>query len=129
MMNNFDITAIEDEVITIIRNLNVSSKVYPNRPKVAEPANDFVVVSLANGVTDLAAYGEGTIAIDLFAKDADYVKNKKKLSSMYQKLRNGFPASSGKLIFDTEWNTLGDTPDDFGFHARLIRIKVTIKAI
>jgi hypothetical protein len=84
---------------------------------------------LANGVNDFAAYGKGTIAIDLFAKDADYVKNKKKLSSMYQKLRKGFPAASGRLLFDTEWNILGDTSDDFGFHARMIRISTTIKAI
>lgn len=129
MINDFDITTIEDEVIRIIRNLGVSSKVYPNRPKEAEPANDFVVVGMVNGVTDLSAYGECTIRIDLFAKDLDYVKNKKKLSAMYQKLRNGFPASSGRLLFDNEWNILGDTPDDFGFHARLIRVKTIVKAI
>ncbi len=129
MINDFDITTIEDEVIRIIRNLGVSSKVYPNRPKEADPANDFVVVSMVNGVTDLSAYGECTIRIDLFAKDLDYVKNKKKLSAMYQKLRKGFPASSGRLLFDNEWNILGDTPDDFGFHARLIRVKTIVKAI
>lgn len=128
MTNNFDITAIEDEVIAIIRNLGVSKKVYPNRPKEAEPSSDFVVVGV-DGVDDLAAYGESTISIDLFAKDIDHIKNRKKLSVMYQKLREGFPASSGRLLFDTEWNILGDTPDDFGFHARLIRISVTIKAI
>lgn len=129
MTNNFDITAIEDDVIGIVRNLGVSQKVYPNRPKAADPANDFVVVSTVNGVSDLAAYGKCIIRIDLFAKDIDSVKNKKKLSLMYQKLVKGFPASSGRLLFDTEWNILGDTPDDFGFHARMIRISTTIKAI
>ena len=48
---------------------------------------------------------------------------------MYQTLVAGFPAESGRMLFDKEWNILGDTPDDFGFHARLIRIKTTIKAI
>ena len=129
MINNFDITAIEDEVIEIVRNLGVSKKVYPNRPKAAEPATDFVVVSTANGVNDLSAYGECVIRIDLFAKDIDSVKNRKKLSVMYEKLVKKFPASSGRLLFSTEWNTLGDVPDDFGFHARLIRIQTTIKAI
>ena len=129
MINDFDITIVEEEVTKIVRNLGVSSKVYPNRPKVADPANDFVVVSTVNGIKDLSAYGECVVMIDLFAKDNDYVKNKKKLSAMYQKLRNGFPASSGRLLFDAEWNTLGDIPDDFGFHARLIRINTTIKAI
>lgn len=129
MINDFDITAIENEVIGIIRNLGISKKVYSNRPKAADPANDFVVVGLVNGVEDMSAYGECTIKVNLFAKDLDNIKNGKKLSYMYQKLREGFPASSGRLIFSTEWNILGDTPDDFGFHARLIRINTTIKAI
>lgn len=128
MINDFDITTIEDAVIEIVRNLGVSKKVYPNRPKAADSSTDFVVVGV-DGVDDLAAYGECTVSIDLFAKDIDYVKNRKKLSVMYQKLRKGFPASSGRMLFDTEWNILGDTPDDFGFHARMIRIQTTIKAI
>lgn len=127
-MNDFDISKIEDEVIGIIRGLGISSKVYPNRPKAAEPASDFVVVKV-DDVTDLAAYGECVVSVDLFAKDIDYVKNRKKLSAMYQKFRKGFPASSGRFLFDTEPNVLGDTPDDFGFHARMIRIQTTIKAI
>lgn len=128
MMNDFDISMIEDEVIEIVRNLGVSKKVYPNRPKATESATDFVVVRV-DGIDDRHAYGECTISIDLFAKDIDYVKNRKKLSVMYQKLVKGFPASSGRLLFDTEPNILGDTPDDFGFHARMIRISATIKAI
>lgn len=129
MINDFDITAIENEVIAIIRNLGVSKKVYANRPKAADPASDFVVVSTLNGIEDLSAYGKCVIRVDLFAKDIDNIKNGKKISSMYQKLRQGFPASSGRLLFDTEWNILGDAPDDFGFHARMIRINTTIKAI
>lgn len=128
MINDFDITTIEDAAIEIVRNLGVSKKVYPNRPKATDSAADFVVVGV-DGVDDRAAYGECTVSIDLFAKDIDNVKNRKKLSVMYQKLRKGFPASSGRLLFDTEWNILGDTPDDFGFHARMIRINTTIKAI
>lgn len=128
MINDFDISTIEDVVIEIVRNLGVSKKIYPNRPKATDSATDFVVIGV-DGVDDLSAYGSCTISIDLFAKDIDYVKNRKKLSVMYQKLRKGFPASSGRLLFDTEWNILGDTPDDFGFHARMIRISTTIKAI
>ena len=129
MMNSYDISEIRQEVMNIVRNIGVSKKVLPNRPKATSPATDFVVVSLVNGVSDLAAYGDCTIRIDLFAKDIDGIINDKKLSNMYQSLIAGFPAASGRLIFDTEWNILGDTPDDFGFHARLIRIKTTIKAI
>ena len=128
MTNDLDITMIEDAVISIIRNLGVSQKVYPNRPKAADSTSDFVVVRV-DGVEDLSAYGTCAVSVDLFAKDIDSIKNRKKLSVMYQKLRSGFPASKDRLIFDTEWDILGDTPDDFGFHARIIRIQTTIKAI
>lgn len=128
MTNNFDISAIRKEVMGIVRTLGVSKKVYPNRPKVAEPAADFVVVDVG-GVDDLAAYGQCTVELHLFAKDIDFVMNDAKLSVMYDKIAKGFPASSGRLLFDTEPNVLGDTPDDFGFHVRIIRIKTTIKAI
>ena len=127
-MNAFDITAIEDDVREIVRNLGVSSKIYTNRPKEADPATDFVVVSVSGTVADLRAYGTCIVVVDLFARDNDSFKNGKKLSAMYQKLADGFPPSTENLIFDTEWNILGDTPDDFGFHARRIRIRTTIKA-
>lgn len=127
MTNDFDITMIEDEVTSILRSAGFS-KVYPNRPKAAESASEFVVVE-SDDTHDLSGYGETVIIISLFAKDIDSIKNKKKLSVMYQKMRKGFPAASGRLIFDREWRILGDTPDDFGYHARIIRIKTTIKAI
>lgn len=127
-MNAFDITVIEDEVREIVRSLGVSSKIYANRPKEADPSADFVVVSVSGTTSDLRAYGTCTVRVDLFARDNDSFKNGKKLSAMYQKLANGFPSSTDNLIFDTEWNVLGDTPDDFGFHARIIRIRTTIKA-
>lgn len=129
MMNNFDITAIEDEVKGILRSLKVSERIYSNRPKSADTATDFVVAMVSGEVNDLSAYGECMISIYLFAKDIDYVKNGKKLSAMYQKVVKGFPASSGRLLFDITPQISTDIPDDFGFHRRLIRINTTIKAI
>lgn len=128
-MSVFDQTMIRDEVRRIIKNLGVSKKVYPNRPKEMESASDFIVVEISGSVRDLAVYGECVIVISLFAKDNDSFMNDKKLSVMYQKLVSGFPAASGRLLFDTEWDILGDTPDDFGFHVRMIRINTIIKAI
>lgn len=129
MTNNYDISAIRQEVMDIVRNIDVSRKVLPNRPKSTSPASDFVVVDLVNGVRDMAAYGSCIISIDLFAKDIDGVMNDKKLSNMYRTLIAGFPAASGRLLFDSEWNLIGDIADDFGFHARMIEIKTIIKAI
>jgi hypothetical protein len=127
MMNDFDITAIEQEVLNAVKALNISKRVYVNRPKSAPQAQDYVVVNVKGGVRDQAAYGECLIYIYLFAKDVENMKNGKKLSVMYQKLRQGLPPSTDKLLLDTEPNILGDTPDDFGFHARIINIKTIIK--
>ena len=129
MMNDFDITAIEDEVKGILRGLGVSQKIYSNRPKAANSSNDFVVAMLSGDVQDKEAYGECMFSIYLFAKDIDNMKNSKKLSAMYQKFRKGFPASSGRLLFDILPTIGRDIPDDFGYHRRQIRIQVIIKAI
>lgn len=128
-MNDFDITMIEDEVKGILRNLKVSDKVYSNRPKAAESSSDFVVALVSGEVRDMDAYGECMVSIYLFAKDNNGIKNGKKLSAMYQKIRKGFPASSGRLLFEISPLQSSDMPDDFGFHRRLIRIQTTIKAI
>lgn len=129
MMNDFDITMIEDEVKGILRNLKVSDKVYSNRPKAAESSSDFVVALVSGEVRDMEAYGECMVSIYLFAKDNNGIKNGKKLSAMYQKIRKGFPASSGRMLFEVSPAQSSDIPDDFGFHRRLIRIQTTIKAI
>jgi hypothetical protein len=129
MMNDFDITAIEDEVRNILKNIGVSQKIYANRPKATDTANDFVVAMVSGEVQDKQAYGECMFSVYLFAKDIDNAKNSKKLSVMYQKFRRGFPASSGRLLFDVMPTISRDTPDDFGYHRRQIRIHITIKAI
>ena len=129
MINDFDITAIEDEVKGILKGLGVSQKIYSNRPKAADSASDFVVAMVSGDIQDKDVYGECMFSIYLFAKDIDNVKNSKKLSAMYQKFRKGFPASSGRLLFDVLPTIGRDTPDDFGFHRRQIRIQITIKAI
>lgn len=126
--NNFDITAIEDEVKQIVKALGVSAKVYTSRPSESSPANDFVVVNVSGGTEDLKAYGECIVDVNLFTKDVDGFKNGKRLSVMQKKIADGFPASSGRMLFDTDFNVIGDTTDGFGYHARIIRIKTTIKS-
>lgn len=128
-MNSFDITAIEDNIINILQGLGISKKIYPNRPKAAETTTDFVVVMVSSDIMDRAAYGECVVSIYLFAKDVNNVKNGKKLSSMYRKFVEGFPASSGKYLYEIHPDIGRDVPDDYGFHRRLIRLQTTIKAI
>lgn len=128
-MNDFDISDIEARLKTIVRDeLKVSATVYNNRPKSAEiSGNDFCVVKVSGTVRDMAAYGECTVSIHLFAKDISNQKNGKKLSVMYKKLVAGLPYNDDRYLFDETPNIVGDTADDYGFHARIVQIPTIIK--
>lgn len=136
MLNDFDISDIEWLVTGAVRTLNVSAHVWNNRPKATDDSiNDFVVVKVTGGITDKSALGKARIAIHLFARDVAEMKNSKRLSVM-QKALESLPAqidppsgSSVKGIFiDGKPRIVGDTPDDFGFHARIISTSILIKA-
>lgn len=131
MNRNYDTTAIEETVRTALRDIKVSDKVYCNRPKaVANSVSDFVVVSVKGSVYDYEAFGTCNISISLFAKDVENIKNGKKLSAMQRKITENFKGSCGNLLIDKHPRILGDTPDDFGFHARVILFNnVTIKSV
>ena len=95
---------------------------------------DFVVVKVTGGITDKAAFGQTRLAVHLFARDIAEMKNSKKLSVMQKKLVNlplwiqpDTPGAGHGLLIDGNPRVVGDTPDDFGFHARIITFKVTIK--
>ncbi len=128
-MNDFDITDIEETLKGIVRGAGVSQTVYSNRPKATtSPKDDFVVVSVAGKVDDVSAYGQCKVFVYLFARDVQAVKNGKKLSKMYQALRAGLPGFAGRYEFDRRPSVLGDAPDDYGYHARVIELFVTIKS-
>lgn len=131
MNSNYDITTIEENIRAVVRGLSVSSHVYCNRPQaVADSVSDFIVVRVGGSVTDLATYGRCNVYVSLFAKDVNNLKNGKKLSIMYEKLVNGFPTSSGDLLITSHPTVVGDTGDDFGFHARIVQFNnVIIKAV
>lgn len=127
MNENYDITRIEECVRDIVRSLDVSQNVFCNRPKaLPESLADFVVVKVSGTVFDLATYARCTIRVDLFAKDVNSIKNGKKLSVMYQKLVEGIPSMVDKIFLTTSPNIVGDTGDDFGFHARMLQFNNTI---
>lgn len=128
-MNDFDSSDIENVVIGTVRTLGVSGTIYHNRPKATtSEKEDFVVVSVSGGVEDRAALGECTVLISLFARDVQQEKNWKKLSVMYKKITAGFPHGEGRYIYDGEPRVLGDVPDDYGFHARVMELRVLIRA-
>lgn len=128
-MNDFDITDIEETLKGIVRKAGVSQAVYSNRPKAtSSPKDDFVVVSVAGRVDDAAAYGQCKVFIYLFARDVQAVKNGAKLSRMYQALRAGLPGFEGRYEFDRRPSVLGDAPDDYGYHTRVVELSVTIKS-
>jgi len=137
MINDFDITDVEKLVADAVRNLGVSAHVWNNRPKATDDTiDDFVVVKVSGGISDKAAFGQTRLAIHLFARDIMEMKNSKRLSVM-QKALGSLPLwiePTGEnpphgILIDGHPRIVGDTPDDFGFHARIITFRLYIKAV
>ena len=135
-MNDFDITDVERLATEAIRGLGISEHVWNNRPKATDDSiAEFVVVKVTGGITDKAAFGQTRLAVHLFARDISEMKNSKKLSVMQKKLVNlplwiqpDTPGEGHGLLIDGNPRIVGDTPDDFGFHARIITYRLFIKA-
>ena len=126
-MKNYDTSDIESAFISIVKTAGVSANVYPNRPKSTVKSQDFVVVRLGTGVEDLAAYGTCRVRIYLYARDVENIKNSTKLGLMYDALIGNMPAQSGRYMIDPNPTISPDLADDYGFHARTITFRVTIK--
>ena len=128
MINDFNISDIEKAIADEVRTLGVSTHVWYNRPKAtADDIDDFVVVKVTGNVTDWAAFGQTRVSVQLFARDIMEMKNSVRLDVMQDALR-ALPLWIGKYLIDGHPTYIGDTPDDFGFHARIINFRITIKA-
>lgn len=126
-MNDFDITDIEKAVSEAVRALGFP-RVWNNRPKaIDDTIDDFLVVKVSGGIADKAAFGQTRLAISIFVRDVREMKNSKRLSVL-QKTLEGLPLWIGDNLLDGHPRIVGDTPDDFGFHARIITYRLYIKA-
>lgn len=128
-MNNFDTTDIEQAFGQVLEDAGVTSLVFNNRPKAKVQSADFAVVRVGYDVEDLAAYGVCSVRIALYARDVDNFKNGVKLGIMYDKLLEGMPMETGRYLVDPNPVIAPDLADDYGFHARIVTFKITIKAV
>lgn len=130
VLNDFDITAFETSLKTMIRRWDVSKSVYNNRPKAIDAKSnkqDFVVVKVSGNIEDMGAYGRTMVSIHLFAKDIESEKNGKKLSIMYQKIVDNMPESDGRLLISGYPRIVADVGDNYGYHARILNMETLIK--
>lgn len=128
-MNNFDTTDIEQAFGQAMEDAGVTSHIFNNRPKAKLQTADFAVVRVGYDVTDLAAYGTCSVRIALYARDVDNLKNGVKLGVMYDKLLAGMPMEIGRYLVDPNPIISPDIADDYGFHARIVTFRITIKAV
>ena len=138
--NGFYVTLVEQVFKQMLIKSGASSNVYTNRPKsLSESVNDFVVVSMQGSLEDMSAYGECTVNVSLFARDAAGFKNGNKLNAMQYKATGQIPISVTVLnkaglpvheyIITQTPDIVGDAPDDYGFHCRMILFQTTLKVI
>lgn len=128
-MNNFDTTDIEQAFGQAMEDAGVTSLILNNRPKAKLQTADFAVVRVGYDVTDLAAYGTCSVRIALYARDVDNLKNGVKLGVMYDRLIAGMPMEIGRYLVDPNPIISPDIADDYGFHARIVTFRITIKAV
>lgn len=128
-MNNFDTTDIEQAFGQVVEDAGVTSLVFNNRPKAKLQTAEFAVVRVGYDVTDLAAYGTCSVRIALYARDVDNLKNGVKLGAMYDRLLAGMPMETGRYLVDPNPIVSPDIADDYGFHARIVTFRITIKAV
>lgn len=126
-MTNYDITDIETAIMEVVRTAGVTATVYPNRPKAQVKAGDFAVVRVSYDVNDRAAYATCSVRVALYARDVDNIKNGVKLGLMYDALVANMPAEIGRYMIDPNPTITPDLADDYGFHARIVTFKLTIK--
>lgn len=138
--NAFSLSLMEKVFQAVLAESGASANVYTNRPKsLATNVSNFIVASMQGSLEDMATYGECVMNIALFAKDAANFKNGNKLSAMQDALFAGLPFAvsvtdnNGVLkeeyLIDQHPDIVGDAPDDYGFHCRMILFRVTIKVI
>lgn len=128
LQDNYDISAIEDELKRILDKSDISKNIFcGSRPKVTDSMNEFVIVRVVTDISDMNAFGRGVCRVELYAKDlSNGIKNSKKLSLMYSKIKGLFPNKESFCIFSpTAIVPLGS--DGFGFTAEAINIETIIK--
>lgn len=138
--NGFSLSLLEKVFQLVLAEGGASANVYTNRPKsFATNVSNFIVSSMQGSIEDMATYGECVMNIALFAKDAAGFKNSNKLSVMQDAVFGSLPlavsvtddsgALVGEYLIDQHPDIVGDAPDDYGFHCRMILFRVTIKVI
>lgn len=129
MKNDYSITDIETAVSDAVYGLGVSRNVFTNRPRSSDrDLSDFVVCKVAGRVRDRGALGEATIAIYIYVRDVQNMKNGKRLSVMTDTIKKGLPYEIGRLVFKPySLSEREDEQDKFGYHVRTITIDMFIK--
>lgn len=138
--NGFSLSLMEKVFQLVLAESGASANVYTNRPKsLATNVGNFIVSSMQGSLEDMATYGECTMNIALFAKDAAGFKNGVKLSAMQDAVFAGLPFAVSvtdnnnvlkeEYLIDQCPDIVGDAPDDYGFHCRMILFQTTIKVI
>lgn len=136
----FSISVLESAFKDIVESAGCVSSVFNNRPKsLPNQLQNFVVVSVIGTLEDMAAYGDCKVRIAMFARDVADFKNSVLLDNMQHDIQQAVPTywdvtgDNGNVIasyeIDKHPDVIGDAPDDFGFHARILMFNVLIKVL
>lgn len=132
MKLTYDIQAIENVLSDFVLSTNASKTVFKGqRPSISITGlQDFIVVSVASGITDMATHGRCISRIELFAQNkSDGTKNGAKLSYMFKQLCEAFPIINDTYLFEIHPSIIQLGNDKNGYFVQAININTTIKTI
>lgn len=130
MNPNYNPNSIEEELLTAIKTLNLSSYYYLGARPVATIATEkpnFCVVRASTGITDLNAYGETITSIDLYAKALgnEKLRDSKKLSEMVSKLMDAVVINTPHYKFSYS-NLTPSIADGSGYFLQIFSLRTLI---
>ena len=127
--DNYSPIVLESEILNIISQIGITQNMFPGvRPSVTLTTgmNDFIVVRSTTENVDLDAYGKTILAVEIYVKDKQNIRDSAKLSSARNLICRLLPIITNRYIFSYS----SETPilsDSNGFSFLAIKLFTIIK--
>lgn len=123
-----NISKIESFFNTLIDNKVSHNTFFTDLPStIKQEWTDMVVVDCANAISDLNAFGKGTVLIFLYAKPLSTgMKNVAKMSELEKKLNECISSNTSKTYIINRANTYADYDEERNLHCNIVDLNLIV---
>lgn len=123
-----NISKIESFFNTLIDNKVSHNTFFTDLPStIKQEWTDMVVVDCANAISDLNAYGKGTVLIFLYAKPLSTgMKNVAKMSELERKLNECISSNTSSTYIINRANTYADYDEERNLHCNIVDLNLIV---